>query len=153
MMRLVPLLIVLLAAVVFGVLLLRPEAPVAPSRVGQKIVSEQLPQGHAIVVNVFASWCVPCGAEMEILQEVKDIDLIGVAYKDQPQAAAAFLEKFANPYQAVLMDNGPIATALAITGVPETFLLDRDGVIRWHYAGALSETQLAELKAAVTQWR
>ncbi len=112
--------------------------------------------GEKVAVNFFASWCVPCRAEHPILQrlaETRGLRLIGIAYKDEPKDAGAFLSELGSPFLAVGVDlDGRAAIAFGITGVPETFILDPDGVIRYHLAGPLTEEFLdGEIAAIVAE--
>jgi cytochrome c biogenesis protein CcmG/thiol:disulfide interchange protein DsbE len=104
-------------------------------------------EGAAVrLVNVFASWCVPCRAEHPILTrlaEREDVVLYGVNYKDSPADAVAWLDKLGNPYSAIGSDpNGAGAIAWGIRGVPETFIVDADGRIRHHHVGPIHPTDL-----------
>ena len=99
-------------------------------------------RGRAYVVNLFASWCAPCRAEHPQLMALRrqGVDIVGVAYKDHPDAAAAFLTELGNPFADVGLDpEGRFGLELGITGVPETFVIGPDGVIRAAYRGPLTE--------------
>jgi cytochrome c biogenesis protein CcmG/thiol:disulfide interchange protein DsbE len=90
--------------------------------------------GHSkpVLVNVFASWCVPCMAENPQLMALKarGVTIIGVAWKDKPQDTLNFLAQHDNPYVKTLTDtNGDMALGLGISGVPETFIVAPDGTI------------------------
>ncbi len=102
--------------------------------------------GKVTVVNVFASWCVPCRAEHPLLTEIaKDtrIRLAGINYKDQPGNALAFLNGLGNPYAAVGVDQrGRAAIDWGVYGVPETFLVGPDGVIATKVIGPLDADNL-----------
>ena len=85
-----------------------------------------------VLVNVFASWCVPCMAENPQLMALKarGVVIIGVAWKDKPQDTLNFLAQHDNPYVKTLSDpNGDMALALGISGVPETYIVAPDGTI------------------------
>lgn len=152
MTRLVPILIVILAGALFAALLLhKPSTEPLEHMVGRKVELKQL-EPRAQIVNVFASWCVPCAAEMPLLHDL-DLPIVGIAYNDSADKVTAFLQRAGNPYAKTVIDDGSAAMALGITGVPETFLIDKDSIVRWHYAGALGDTQLAELQQAVATWR
>ena len=95
--------------------------------------------GEIVVVNVFASWCLPCRAEHPVLtQMAKDhgFQLVGINYKDTPEKAAKWLEELGNPYIAIGSDlDGRAGLFLGITGVPETFIVGPDGIVRFKEAG------------------
>ncbi|MEM9630134.1 MAG: DsbE family thiol:disulfide interchange protein [Pseudomonadota bacterium] len=111
--------------------------------------------GKISVVNVFASWCVPCRQEhplMEELGKLDDIQLIGINYKDKPENARRFLGSLGNPYDLIGADDaGRAAIEWGVYGVPETFVVDEKGMIRYKFIGPLSpitfkDTFLPELK-------
>ncbi|MEJ0011152.1 MAG: DsbE family thiol:disulfide interchange protein [Bauldia sp.] len=97
--------------------------------------------GKITVVNVFASWCVPCRQEHPVLAQLaKDtrIRVVGIDYKDQPGNALAFLTELGSPYAAVGVDQrGRAAIDWGVYGVPETFLVGPDGTIITKVIGAL----------------
>lgn len=98
--------------------------------------------GKVSVVNVFASWCVPCRQEhplMEELGKVEGIQLIGINYKDNPENARRFLGSLGNPYDRIgADDSGRAAIEWGVYGVPETFVVDGKGMIRYKFIGPLS---------------
>ena len=111
---------------------------------GAGLRSAMLRQGQATVVNLFASWCVPCRAEAPALAKLKarGVRILGVAYKDKPEAARDFLQEVGNPFTAIGTDTGGQAgVAWGISGVPETFIIDGHGVVRAHY-GPLTEADV-----------
>jgi len=99
-------------------------------------------QGRPYIVNFFASWCADCKAEHEELMTLfaAHMPLIGVTFKDKPANAAAYIDRAGNPFLAVAQDDdGRAGIDWGLTGVPETFLIDAGGVIRWHYIGGLTD--------------
>lgn len=97
--------------------------------------------GRPILVNFFASWCVPCVEEAPVLMDLKraGVPLYGIAYKDKPAATAAFLAERGNPYARIARDEpGRVAIDWGVTGVPETYLIDPQGFVRWRYVGPLN---------------
>ncbi len=107
-------------------------------------------KGHVTVVNVWASWCVPCHDEVPFLEQLaadKRIRLVGINYKDQPDNARRFIGRYGNPFAAVGSDpNGRAAIEWGVYGVPETFLVGPDGRIAHKLVGPLTE---ANMKAVV----
>jgi cytochrome c biogenesis protein CcmG/thiol:disulfide interchange protein DsbE len=92
------------------------------------------------IVNAFASWCVPCAEENPALLALKaeGARVIGVAYKDDPANTRAFLARLGDPFAAVLVDrDGRAGVDLGISGVPETFLVGRDGKVVAKHVGPL----------------
>ncbi len=105
-------------------------------------------QGRAYVVNLFASWCTPCRAEHPQLMALRrqGVEIVGVAYKDRPEASAAFLAELGNPFADVGQDpTGRFGLEIGVTGVPETFVVGPDGVIRAAYRGPLTDEAVRDV--------
>lgn len=108
---------------------------------GATVTSEER-QGRAYVINLFASWCTPCRAEHPqlMLLAANGAEIVGVAYKDTPGAAAGFLDELGDPFSVVALDpEGRFGLELGVVGVPETFVVGPDGTIRAVYRGPLTE--------------
>jgi cytochrome c biogenesis protein CcmG, thiol:disulfide interchange protein DsbE len=103
-------------------------------------------RGAVTVLNVWASWCVPCRDEAALLMGLagdKRIRLVGINYKDQPDNARRFLGRFGNPFSASGADaNGRAAIEWGVYGVPETFIVGRDGKIAYKLVGPLTPENL-----------
>ena len=103
---------------------------------------EDLKKGKVTVINVWASWCAPCRIEHPLLTELAkrpDITLYGMNYKDEPQNAVEFLNTLGQPFAAVGMDrDGRTAIDFGVYGVPETFIVDGQGMIRYKHIGPLT---------------
>ena len=101
------------------------------------------------LVNFFASWCGPCRYEHPLLTELAalpTVRVLGIAYNDKPEKTKAFLDELGNPYAMVGADTqGRTALDFGITGVPETFVIDRQGVIRFRYVGPLNEVDIEKI--------
>ena len=113
--------------------------------------------GDLAVVNVFASWCVPCRAEHATLTriaEAEGLTLMGLNYKDEPEAAAAWLGELGNPYAAIGSDvSGRAGIEWGITGVPETFIT-RGGEVLFRYRGPIvGEPAVGDFLAALEDAR
>jgi len=104
-------------------------------------------KGAVTVVNVWASWCVPCHDEAPLLlQLAKDsrVRLVGINYKDQPDNARRFLGRYGNPFAATGADQaGRAAIEWGVYGVPETFVVGRDGRIVYKLVGPINADNLA----------
>jgi cytochrome c biogenesis protein CcmG, thiol:disulfide interchange protein DsbE len=106
-------------------------------------------KGTVTLVNVWASWCVPCHDEIPFLAQLsKDsrIRLVGINYKDQADNARRFLNRYGNPFAATGTDDrGRTAIDWGVYGVPETFLIGRDGRIAYKLIGPISADNLARV--------
>jgi cytochrome c biogenesis protein CcmG, thiol:disulfide interchange protein DsbE len=103
--------------------------------------------GRVLIVNIFASWCEPCAAEHELLMNLaRSVNIYGIAWKDNPADTLKYLQERGNPFQQIGIDETGITTVpMAITGVPETFILDKSGAIALHYKAALTEDIIANV--------
>ena len=112
--------------------------------------------GQASVVNVFASWCVPCREEHPLLMQLaaEGVPIFGINHKDAPENARAFLSGLGNPYERIGADSdGRAGIEWGVYGVPETFVVNARGIITYKHVGPLSPTSVARdllpaLKAA-----
>ncbi len=106
-----------------------------------------------VLVNFYASWCVPCAQEADVLGSLsaEGIPLWGIVYEDKEAATRKYLDQYGNPYQRLADDaKGSVAIDWGVYGVPETFVVDRSGVVRWHKAGPLTEDSVRdELRPAL----
>jgi cytochrome c biogenesis protein CcmG/thiol:disulfide interchange protein DsbE len=98
--------------------------------------------GQVVLVNFFASWCVPCRAEHPLLVRLaqqEHVALYGIAYKDKPADASAFLDRFGDPYRRVGLDeSGRVGIDFGLYGVPETYIIDQSGHIRYRHVAPLT---------------
>ena len=103
-------------------------------------------KGTPYILNVFASWCVACEHEHGLLvkfAEQYDVQLLGLNYKDENDAAQAWLKQRGNPYSLILEDNtGKTGIDFGVYGVPETFVVDAKGIIRHKFTGPLTEESI-----------
>ncbi|MDH3376952.1 MAG: DsbE family thiol:disulfide interchange protein [Gammaproteobacteria bacterium] len=105
-------------------------------------------EGEVSLVNVFASWCVACQDEHPLLMQLYQENVVpvhGLNYKDRPQDAAAWLDALGDPYTRTGADeNGRVAIDWGVYGVPETFVVDRQGRIAYKHIGAITPKVLRE---------
>lgn len=98
--------------------------------------------GEVALLNVFASWCAPCRVEHPVLTrlaEQRGLPLYGINYKDAPEDAAGWLAELGNPYRRIGVDpEGRTGIELGLTGVPETYVIDAEGRIRYRHAGPVT---------------
>ncbi len=115
---------------------------------GPGLSSEDL-TGTVTVLNVFASWCVPCRAEHPFLMELAERDLarmVGINYKDKPEDALAWLDELGDPFEAIGADvDGRVGIDFGVYGVPETFIIDGNGVIRYKHVGPLMARDMEKI--------
>ncbi|MCE4552910.1 DsbE family thiol:disulfide interchange protein [Pelomonas cellulosilytica] len=99
-------------------------------------------RGRVWVLNVWASWCATCREEHPVLLELAQrgiVPLVGLDYKDQPNEAHGRLTRFGNPYTLLALDaDGRVGIDYGVYGVPETYVIDKAGVIRFKHIGALT---------------
>ena len=104
------------------------------------------------MVNVFASWCVPCITEAPLLLELKrqGVKIDAIAVRDRPQDVAAFLARHGDPFERIGSDpESQVQLALGSSGVPETFIVDGRGVVRYQHMGPIDPGDLPDI---LRQW-
>ena len=107
--------------------------------------SADLATGQPHLLNVFASWCVPCITEVKVLGELKakGVPIDGIAIRDRPKDLARFLASNGDPYQRIGNDGqSRVQIALGSSGVPESFVIDGRGVIRYQHIGAIEPSDV-----------
>lgn len=118
-----------------------------------ELAHDDLPKGKAYIVNFFASWCVSCRAEQEILAQITNetgVPVYGVAYKDAPADTQKWLATHGNPFVQVGDDpQGLAAIEWGVYGVPETFVIDAQGLVRLRIAGPIHEGNVESVLAAL----
>ncbi len=117
--------------------------------------SADLADGKPRLVNIFASWCVPCRAEAPQLETLREqgAEIVGIAIRDRPEDVAAFLQVYGNPFTRIGADDiSEVQLSLGSSGVPETFVVDGNGVITYQHIGDIRpehvQTLLYELREA-----
>jgi len=112
---------------------------------GKKLARDSL-KGSPVLINFFASWCVPCREEQPVLMRLANqehVPLYGIDYKDQPVDAQKLLTQFGDPYQRVGLDpDGSVGLNFGVYGVPETYVLDASGHIRKRFVGPLTAEEV-----------
>lgn len=106
--------------------------------------------GKPRLLNIWASWCLPCIAEAPHLETLKEqgVEIIGIAIRDRPEDVARFLERHGNPYTRIGSDRiSEVQLEIGSSGVPETFVIDAEGVIRYQHIGDIREGDVAKLLA------
>jgi cytochrome c biogenesis protein CcmG/thiol:disulfide interchange protein DsbE len=168
----IPLVVFLALCLLFFFRLFAGDASRLPSAlIGQEVPSFTLPaiagmpdrpgfsdadlkQGHVTVVNIFASWCVPCHQEHPLLMQLAadpeltktGVEVFGFAYKDEPENIRRFVGEAGNPYRRIGVDTaGRIAIDWGVYGVPETFVVAGDGKIAYKHVGPLNADAVREV--------
>lgn len=121
-----------------------------------RLASAAFADGQPRLLNVWASWCVPCIAEAPQLEELAErgVPIVGVAIRDEPEAIARFLENYGNPYEAIARDDiAEVQLGLGSSGIPETFVIDGEGIIRYQHIGDIRADDVDEIYAAWRQAR
>jgi len=115
---------------------------------GQPVRLREAAAEGPMVINFFASWCAPCEIEHPILMGMKGSGarVVGIAYKDAPPNTQAFLTRLGNPFTDALVDrDGRAGVEFGVTGVPETYVIGRDGMVLAKHTGPLTEAQAEKL--------
>jgi len=120
------------------------------------LASADLATGQPRLLNIFASWCVPCVGEAPVLRELqrRGVAIDAIAVRDTPEALTAFLARYGDPYERIGADRqSTVQIALGSAGVPETFVVDGKGVIRRQYIGPLNASNIASVLRELEQVR
>jgi cytochrome c biogenesis protein CcmG/thiol:disulfide interchange protein DsbE len=159
-----PLALFLLFAVVVALTLKNPSQPTIRSQmVGKPLPEFALPSGvlgkpglsradfadgKPRILNIFASWCIPCMAEAPQLMELKrrGIRIDAIAIRDKPEDIKDFLARWGDPYERIGSDvNSAVQLAIGSSGVPESFIVDGRGIIRYQHIGDIRAEQIPEI--------
>jgi cytochrome c biogenesis protein CcmG/thiol:disulfide interchange protein DsbE len=129
-------------------------APALPGKPG--LSSAELATGQPHLLNIFASWCVPCIGEVKVLQESarQGIAIDGIAIRDRPEDLARFLAENGDPYQRIGGDHeSQVQIDLGSSGVPESFIVDGKGVIRYQHIGPIEQVDVPMILSKLGQAR
>lgn len=159
--RLIPIILLLWLVSTFAWRLIKPADPAVRSQLVERslpafelaaavpgksgFTSKDLATGQPRLLNIFASWCVPCIGEAPVLAELhrRGVPIDAIAVRDRPVAIATFLNSHGDPYQRLGADpQSAVQISLGSSGVPETFVVDGRGVIRHQYVGPLTEANI-----------
>jgi cytochrome c biogenesis protein CcmG/thiol:disulfide interchange protein DsbE len=172
--RVLPVVLFLLLVAILGYGLTRDPSLVSSPLIGKPMPEFSLPllsdaqknigssdlRGNVYLLNVWASWCAACRVEHPLLMQLSEqgvLPIYGLNYRDSREDARAWLERYGNPYQAVAFDaQGDVGMDLGVYGAPETYLVDRNGVIAYKHIGPVTDEvwqqqlrpKIAELQAA-----
>jgi len=112
----------------------------------QRVTKKQL-LGRPWALNVFASWCATCGEEAPQIGELaRHVLMVGMNKEDEAANARRWLQRHGNPYAMILVDHdGKASIDWGVYAVPETFIVDKKGIVRYKYIGAITETDLRKI--------
>lgn len=112
------------------------------------LATADLQNGGVALVNFFASWCLPCRAEHPLLMDLAEsggVRVLGINFRDRPEDARRWLGRDGNPYERVGVDDrGRTSIDFGVSGVPETFVIDREGRIRYQHIGPLMASDIED---------
>jgi cytochrome c biogenesis protein CcmG/thiol:disulfide interchange protein DsbE len=120
------------------------------------LAAADLATGKPHLVNIFASWCVPCITEVRVLQQLKrrGVSIDGIAVRDRPEDVADFLARNGDPYARIGSDaQSRVQIALGSSGVPESFVVDGQGIIRYQHVGPIEGSDMPLILAKLEQAR
>lgn len=159
---LIPLFAFLILAVFLGIGLTKDPRKLPSPFIGKAAPAFTLPQLHNLnnsfspkemlgkvwILNVWASWCVSCRAEHEVLNQLinnNTVNLIGLNYKDEVADARRWLGRYGNPYKVSISDiEGIAGIEWGVYGVPETFVIDKKGIVRLKHTGPVTNKDVAD---------
>ena len=109
----------------------------------EKFISEEVFKNKIVIVNFFATWCKPCRDEhgyIKLLSKKNKVHIIGINYKDKNEKTVEWLKKLGNPYSRIAIDKkGNIAIDWGVYGIPETFIVNSNGIIKFRHVGQITE--------------
>ena len=121
----------------------------------EKFVSSKEFGNEIMLVNFFASWCKPCRDEhiyIKRFADQKNIKVIGINYKDNQKKTKKWLNDLGNPYKDILIDqNGNIAIDWGVYGIPETFIINSNGIIKYRHVGPITEKEFKKINLLISQ--
>ena len=123
-----------------------------PERPG--LASAQFSQGEPRLLNIFASWCIPCRVEAPQLEALRQngVEIVAVAIRDRPEDLAGFFQVYGNPFTRVGADDiAEVQLSIGSSGVPETFVIDGQGVIRYQHLGEIRPEHVPMLMARLQE--
>lgn len=134
-----------------------PAFDLGPALDGKPALSSRdLATGRPRILNIFASWCVPCISEVKVLKQLqaRGVAIDGIAVRDRPEDLAQFLAANGDPYERIGSDEqSRVQISLGSSGVPESFVVDGRGVVRYQHIGAIEADDVPVILAKLEQAR
>lgn len=120
---------------------------------GTNITDNELKNNNIKIVNFFASWCPPCRVEHKQLSVLSEqVQIIGIAKKNKAEDLLPWLQKLGNPYEKIGMDHkGIVSIDWGVYGIPETFIIDNNGVIKYKHVGPIMENDLKKIRMIINE--
>jgi len=138
--------------------LLNKKVPIFEARSlfkNEKFISSDEFKNGITLVNFFATWCKPCRDEhvyMKSFSNEKSVNVIGINYKDNPEKTVKWLKDLGNPYKDVLIDkNGKIAIDWGVYGIPETFIINSNGIVKYRHVGPVTNVIYKKINLIIKQ--
>ena len=132
-----------------------PEFKTQSLLTNKEFVSYREFENQIVVVNFFATWCKPCRDEHNFIKKIankKKIKVIGINYKDNSKKAITWLKKLGNPYDAIAIDKkGEIAIDWGVYGIPETFIVNSNGIIKYRHVGPVTNTIYKKINSLIEE--
>ena len=121
----------------------------------KEIISSKIFQDKIIVVNFFATWCKPCRKEHDFIKQLSKINnlkIVGINYKDNDSKTINWLKELGNPYSEVIIDKkGLIGIEWGVYGIPETFIVNSNGIIKYRHVGAINNKIYAKMTLLINE--
>jgi cytochrome c biogenesis protein CcmG/thiol:disulfide interchange protein DsbE len=119
-----------------------PEVVINDFATGQEFKSTEYLKGKVTMVNVWASWCITCRAEQAMINKISqenNINMVGINYKDEKEDALQYLDILGNAYDSIIYDrDGKLSLELGVYATPETFIVDKNGIIKFKHIGEIT---------------
>ena len=132
-----------------------PEFETTSLFTGKKFISSNEFKDKITLVNFFATWCLPCREEMPFIKKFsqnKNINIIGINYKDHAGKTINWLKKLGNPYSKIAMDeSGKIGIDWGVYGIPETFIINSNGIIKYRHVGPVTKEIYIKFKLIIAE--
>ena len=121
----------------------------------EKFISSKKFKNEITLVNFFATWCKPCRDEHIYIKRFankKGVKVVGINYKDNPKKTIKWLKDLGNPYEDILIDkNGKIAIDWGVYGIPETFIINSSGIIKYRHVGPLTSEIFKKIEKIIKE--
>ncbi len=122
-----------------------------------KFLSSSEIESELVLVNFFATWCKPCREEhkyIQLIKKEKNVKIIGINYKDNSKKTIQWLKELGNPYYSIATDKtGRVSIEWGVYGIPETFIIDKSGLIKYRLVGAINKKRYKEISSLIDKFK